>query len=108
MVYCLQTYFRLGLVPQQAKNLKLRKLIAESSMEFYEFISDTHNFPINKRVDKKELFNSFTSEFRDYEKSLTRKRFNIWVQKYASFIGGEYSEGNSNGGRWLEITKKDV
>lgn len=108
MVYCLQTYFRLGLVPQQAKNLKLRKLIAESSMEFYEFVSDSHNLPINKRIDKKELFNSFTSEFRDYEKSLTRKRFNIWVQKYSTFIGGEYNEGNSNGGRWLEITKENV
>ena len=52
---------------------------------------------INARIDKKVLYNNFTSEFRDYERNLTNKRFNIWVQKYSAYIGAEYTDGSTNG-----------
>ena len=108
MLYCLQCYLKEGLIPQQAKNLKLRKLIAESSMEFFEFISDENNMALNTRIDKKILYNNFTSEFRDYERNLTNKRFNIWVQKYSTYIGAEYTDGSTNGLRWLQLDKEST
>lgn len=103
MVRCLQSYLKLGLVSQNAKNIKMRKFIAETSMEFYEWIKDAENCPINTRNDKQQYFNKFTDEYQDFKKWLTRKKFNIWVQKYSSFIGVPYSEGNSNGFRWFVI-----
>ena len=83
MIQCLQSYLKLGLVEQTAKNLKMRKFIAESSMEFYEWISsDNENFEMNARHDKSSKFDSFTNEYQDYKKSLSRKRFQQWVEKY--------------------------
>ena len=103
MVYCLQSYLKNGLVKQNAKNLKMRKFIAETSMEFYEWIKDVENCPIGIRNEKIQYFTKFTEEYQDFKKWLTRKKFNIWVQKYCSFINVQYSDGNSNGFRWFMI-----
>jgi hypothetical protein len=107
MVYCLQSYLKLGLVSQNAKNIKMRKFIAETSMEFFEWVKETENVPHNDRLEKSVYFANFTNEYQDFKKWLTNKKFNIWVQKYANFIGAEYNEGNSNGFRWFMI-KSDI
>lgn len=103
MVYCLQSYLKLGLVSQNAKNIKMRKFIAETSMEFFEWVKEIENVPHNDRLEKSVYFANFTNEYQDFKKWLTNKKFNIWVQKYANFIGAEYNEGNSNGFRWFMI-----
>lgn len=103
MVYCLQAYLKNGLVKQNAKNLKMRKFIAESAMEFYEWISDKENFVIGSRNNKVLHFENFTNDYPDYKKWLTRKKFNVWVQKYASFLDLKFTQGNTNGARWFQI-----
>jgi hypothetical protein len=103
MVYCLQSYLKNGLIKQNAKNLKMRKFIAETCMEFHEWISDQENCPQNIRNDKQQYFNKFTEEYQDFKKWLTRKKFNIWIQKYCNFINLNYTDGNSNGFRWFII-----
>lgn len=106
MVYCLQMYLKSGLVHQNAKNIKLRKFIAETNMDFYEWISDFENFPINKRNDKSQYFNSFINDNKDYDKWLKRNRFNIWVQKYANYKGYDFDQGSSNGLKWFALYEK--
>lgn len=103
MVYCLQSYLKNGLINQNAKNIKMRKFIAETCIEFLDWASDVNNLPINTRNDKSLYFNAFTNEYKDFQKFLTRKKFNIWVQKYASFKGYKYDSGNSNGLQWFTI-----
>ena len=103
MVYCLQVYLKNGLIIQNAKNLKMRKFIAETCMEFYEWINDKDNFPIGIRNDKTQYFVKFTEEYQDFKKWLTRKKFNIWVNKFATFKKMEYTEGNTNGLRWFML-----
>lgn len=106
MVYCLQMYLKTGLVNQNAKNIKLRKFIAETNMDFYEWIMDCENFPLNIRNDKSQYFNAFINENKDYDKWLKRNRFNIWVHKYATFKGYNFEQGNSNGVKWFGIFEK--
>jgi hypothetical protein len=102
MVYCIQAYMNNGLIEQQAKNLKLRKFIAETSMDFYEWISEFDNFPRNVRNNKSEYFTSFTNEYKDYH-WLKRNTFTIWVNKYANFMNLDFTAGKSNGVRWFMI-----
>ena len=107
MVKCLQSYLASGLVRQNAKNIKLRKFIAETSMEFYEWAKESENLPLNVRLEKTEYFNRFTDEYKDFQKWLQRKKFNTWIQKFCTFNGYEYREGNTNGQRWFLIETKD-
>lgn len=106
MVKCLQLYMMDGLLPQSAKNVKLRKLIAETSHEFYEWISDTENFTLNTRHVKIATYNTFISHNKDYAK-LKMKTFTTWVQKYASFIGVNYVDGGRGDDRWYCIGEAD-
>ena len=103
MVRCIQIYLSQGLIPQNAKNIRMRKFIAETTMEFYEWINDSENCPRNTRNDKKVFFDKFVEEYPDFKKWLTRKKFNIWVQKFCSFMSYDYKSGNSNGLQWFEI-----
>jgi hypothetical protein len=107
MVYCLQSFLKNGLITQQAKNIRMRKFIAETSMEFYEFAQERDNLQFNERLDKQVKFEAFTNEYQDFKKFLSRKKFQIWIQKYAKFIGAEYEAGSSNGFHWFEITTAD-
>ena len=31
------------------------------------------------------------------------KKFNIWIKKYANYIGAAYTEGHTNGDRWFMV-----
>lgn len=105
---CVQFYLNNGLITQDAVNIKLRKFIADSCMEFYEFMNDKENFEFDKRIYKNELFDKFISEYSDYKKNLTKKRFNIWCQKFSGYNGFKYEEGNENGNRYFEIKTTDT
>ena len=108
MVNCLQLYLNSGLVKQNAKNIVLRKFIAETNMDFYEWIIDTENFPINFRNDKSQYFNSFVNDNKDFDKWLKRNRFNIWIQKYANYMDYRFEQGSSNGLKWFGIFEKNI
>ena len=108
MVNCLQLFLNNGLIRQNAKNIKMRKFIAETCMEFYDFIKDKDNVPRNERLDKKMYFDKFVDEYQDFKKWLTRKKFNIWVQKYCSFMKYDYISDNTNGVQWFIIKTGEV
>ena len=108
MIHCLQLFLKNGLINQNAKNIKMRKFIAETSMEFYDFIKESENVPRGERLDKKLYFDKFLEDYPDFRKWLTRKKFNIWVQKYCSFKNLDYSSENSNGFQWFMIGKDDT
>lgn len=107
IVYCLQLFLKNGLVHQNAKNIKMRKFIAETCMEFYEYVKDKETIPHNKMLDKKIYFDKFCEEYTDFRKWLTRKKFNIWVQKFCNFKGYDYTNGNTNGMQWFMIESKE-
>jgi len=92
---------------QEATNTKLRKLIAESSMEFIEFMKDKDNFVLNERHNKKQVFDAFVEEYNDFKKWLTRKKFNIWVKKYADYNELKFDEGNTSGNRWFILESNE-
>ena len=107
IVKCVQLFLNNGLVSQNAKNLKLRKFIAETSMDFFEWIEDQENFPLNKNNNKAEMFDKFCLEYKDYN-WLKRKTFIIWVQKYANYKGYKFEQGNSNGVRWYILINEKM
>jgi len=111
MVECLQSFLKEGLVPQNAKNIVMRKFIAETSMEFLEWIDDNQNIGRNCRLEKKVYYDAFVEEYQDFKRWLTRKKFNIWIQKYCSFKDYKYQDGHSAGSSWFMIVataKKDI
>jgi len=108
MIYCLMAYLKNGLIKQNSKNLKLRKFIAETQMEFYEWAEDTDLLPRNKRHNKTELYTKFIDEYQDFKKWLQVKTFVKWVDKYCKYKDFAYLEGNTQGNRWFEISDDSI
>lgn len=107
MVYCIQMYLKNGLIKQNAKNIKLRKFIAETAMEFYEWMNEEANFVYNSRLDKKEYYNRFVESYPDFKKWLRQNTFSKWIKKYCDFNNFGYEKGNSNGVQWFEIINEN-
>ena len=102
MVSCVHEYMIKGLVEPEASNGKLRKFIAETSQEFYDFIQSQ---PANGRLYKAQLRDDFKKEYPDYLK-LSEKRFTTWIKLYFKFIGVEFIESSDQlGGRFVEVYK---
>lgn len=108
IVKCIQLYLEYGLVEQNAKNLKLRKLHAETAPEFFEWIADSENVERNKTRNKADAYNDFVREYPDFQRWLTRKRFVIWVKKYCSYASLKYEDGNTAGLRWFRIVDQNI
>ena len=109
-VYILINFIKRKLVQagRNSKNLKLRKFIAETQMEFYEFAEDMELLPRNKRNNKTELYNKFIDEYQDFKKWLQVKTFVKWIDKYCKYKEFEFLEGNTQGNRWFEIVDKNL
>ena len=103
MVQCLQKYLNNGLIEQNAKNIHLRKFIAETSMEFFDWINDRQNLTLNVRHDKIEVYNRFVEDYPDFKKWLQRKTFSVWIKKYSSYRSFEYTDGRTPN-RWFSIS----
>ena len=102
MINCLKYYLEKGLVPFEFTNLENRKLINETSQEFLEWIQDG-GIIFNHRYTKSVCYDNFLEENKDFRSWLKQKKFTQWIQKYCTFYGKTYKEGNTNGQRWFEV-----
>lgn len=108
MINCLQYYLLNGLVKSKTNNLELRKFINETSQEFYEFAITDNCIKLNLRIGKNELLNEYYNEYPDAKKFVTNRTFMKWIKKYADHNKLSYSEGNTNGQRWFELSKETL
>lgn len=107
MVYCLQQYLQFGLITHEAKNLKQRKIIAQTSKDFLDWIED-ENLILNQRTIKSDFFQKFTNDNQDYNnKIFKRNTLNRWVQKYGDYKGYEFDQNSSNGVKWFSLSVKE-
>jgi hypothetical protein len=106
MVQCLRLYLDGGLVTTDFNNLDIRRFIAATSFEFYEWVSEEDNLPLDNRIYKSSKFQQYLEDNPDSKKWLTIRRFSIWIDKYAQFKGYRILSGKDMTGRWIDISEK--
>lgn len=102
MIECLQFYLRRGLLVYEFVNINKKKLIDETTIEFYEF---SDGFAANKEYDKKELYDNFKKEYADIEK-LTQAKFTRWLKVYGRIKQYEVKEGKSDSVRTIKFISR--
>jgi hypothetical protein len=107
MINCLQYYLEHGLVAYEHKNLKLRKLINNTSREFVQWMEDKV-FKNNQRIDYKVWLVDFMAEHEDFKKWLTQRTFNQWLKNYFDFKEIEMKNIVSNGIRFYELFNEEL
>lgn len=109
MIHCLQLYLTNGLIAQEdAKNIEIRKVIAETNKEFYEWA--TENLRVNERIYRSDKYRDFVSAYPDYGSGryqMSQKTFKIYIDNYAKYLGFECVDNQDNIGRYSEIINPD-
>lgn len=99
MIGCVQFYLANGLVAHESVNLDLRKFIKETSSDFVEWATE-ENLSVNQRLDKGARFAAFVSEYKDYERTLSQRKFTSWMDIYGKQMGYKVTQGKSDI-RWI-------
>lgn len=94
MVECCLFYLKNGLVEQKLVNLPEKKLIAETSPEFIEFMEDQKPATGN-RIERIKFYDNFKIE--NPSSRIASKTFYQYVRHYATFHNIPFSEIKSNG-----------
>jgi hypothetical protein len=102
MIGCVQYYLNHGLVAHESVNLDLRKFIKETCSEFVEWAT-LENLPLRQRLDKGAMFTAFISEYKDYERTLSQKKFTQWMDIYGKKNGYNVTQGKSGALRWIHF-----
>lgn len=92
MISNLQMYLKSGLRKSQFKNLRERKFIAETSMDFYDWCKDRYN-PLTKAgADTlgQQIYNNFVEQNPDYgprgKMALPLTKFYKWLDSWGDFM----------------------
>ena len=112
MVDCLQLFLKEGLIASEFHNLNTRKLIKETSHEFWEWAKEGNLSPGVRHI-RAHKYDEFTGEYSDYaprgKYALTKKRWAAWLKVWAEHHGWVVEEGkDSMGGRWTMFTGEKV
>lgn len=85
IIECCQFYLNKGLVHQQLINLPEKRLMAETSMAFLEFMEDRELVTVSIA----DTFNDFVKEYPEYlkDKYFTKQKLTKWMRIYADNKG---------------------
>lgn len=95
MIRNLQLYLKKGLVETEFKNLKVRKLIAETSPEFWEWATARDNMDTkpNAKSVGQDMLNRFVADYPDYDRygryKLSNAKFYHWLDAYGEYAFGQ-------------------
>lgn len=105
MLDCLQFYLTGGLVTQQHINLKVKRLIEETCIDFCRWI-DSENIEVGKKT-KEDFMLRFTTLYPDWIRNkLSQSQFTRWLNKYCDVQGIEMDASNSYNGKMVYHFKK--
>jgi hypothetical protein len=85
IIECCQFYLRNGLIHQQLINLPEKRLMAETSMAFLEFMETKELFTMSIA----DTYNEFIREYPEYSKDkfFTKQKLTKWMRIYATHNG---------------------
>lgn len=98
MAECCQLYLDLGLVDQTLVNLPEKRLLAETSHEFIEFMED-YTPDSGSQINRVEFYKKFQSE--NPTSKIASKTFYRYVHTYCVFYSVVCEERKSNGIRYF-------
>ena len=118
MVNCLQFYLNKGLVRSAFKNVKIRRLISDTAVEFLEWCgliegtvpSDRILYDVEIPMD--ELYRDFIMLNPDFApravRTISRTKFYRWLMAFGKYkTGNKPSEGRTSSGKWIIFNQEN-
>jgi DNA primase len=95
MAICIQTYLKYGLkytIPSKdVERRRLRQVIGENVIEFFEMKYGPEGEWLNKEVEKRWAYQEYLEEYPSDKRYLNSRRFKNKFRKYAQYAGLDYN-----------------
>jgi hypothetical protein len=81
-------------------------------MDFFEWAKEKDNLPMGQRIYKGAKLEEFVQEYTDYgprgKRTLSGKRWAMWLDHYAAHMGWTATHGVDQGGRYVVFTNDET
>lgn len=104
MIKNVQLFLSKGLLEPISINADVKRLIQNTSKDFYDWIEDG-NIEFNSKVRLSDSLEKFLREYKSYN-FLTTKKYKIWIKRYADFMKWKVEDGKDHTGRYILINNK--
>lgn len=114
MIRCIQKYLTNGLIKRPLKTGMTKKLIANTSEDFYNFCENEFLWKEGKWYTAKEILNSYNDGVREMRRNMTVSWFSRWVGMYINYKSWHREYSANTGERKFrlegigEVSEKEV
>jgi hypothetical protein len=99
MLHCLMVFLENGLFESKPINIRLTKLINNSTEEFVEFAN--YKLKLDEQLDKKALYDEFIKDFPEFKYGLKQRTFTQWLRAWGEYKNLNLIEGHSGFTRYV-------
>jgi len=104
MVRNIQLYFKNGLMKPLLQTAKTRKLISNTSEDFYEFCENEFLWNNDKYYKTKDIYSSFNDGTREIPRNMNIRWFGKWLSSYFEFKEWKREDVNNAGVRKFKLS----
>jgi hypothetical protein len=102
MIENLVYYLANGLIEYERVNVDKKKLVESTSEDFVEFMEEVE---LDKRYDKKLLFEKFIEIYPDFKTRFSQRTFTRWIRLFANLNKLKFDVRNSGSSKGFVLTK---
>ena len=107
MISNIQKYFKNGLIKSELTTGKVKKLIANTSEDFYDFCENEFYWKNGEYYMTKEIMNKYNDGTREMPRNMNMSWFGRWINMYISFKQWKKDDIVMNGVRKFSVTGAD-
>ena len=104
MISNIQKYFINGLLPSELKTGRIKKLIANTSEDFYEFCENEFLWVEDKKYTTKEVMTSYNDGTREMRNGMVVSWFGRWLGMYFEFKKWKRNDTTFGGVRRFSVS----
>lgn len=99
MIKNVQTYFKNGLIRQELKTAKTRKIISNTSEDFFDFCENDFAWSPNDWYTTKGILDEYSNGAREVPRNMSARWFGKWISSYFEYRDWKREDVNGQGGR---------
>lgn len=108
MLSNVQKFLFSGLVQVDSINAHIKRFIQDTAQDFYEWAQEDDSLPLNARIYNSSKIRDFTNEFKGWEKTLSSKKFMMFISEYAKFKNLKIDKKRDSQGRYFILSEYDT
>lgn len=108
MIGNIQSYFRQGIIKPELTTGKTRKIISNTSEDFFKYCEEEMKWDGNKFYTTKEIYNDYNDGSREMPRNMNMNWFGRWLSNYFEYKGWKREDQNNGGVRKFRLPSIEV